>query len=57
MWLLTGNYADVMLTEVDGLVFQWNGIIPHNVIEMTFKKSITDQYLFMGSTSQQLGKV
>ena len=55
-WQL-GNHADVTLTEGGGLLFQWNGPIPHNVIEMTSKESITDQCLFVGSTSQQLGKV
>ena len=46
-----GEHQDVTITEGSGLSFKWEGSIPHNVIEMTSKESVTSDCLFVSSAT------
>jgi len=55
-WRL-GAYRDLTISEGAGLLFQWNGPVPHNVIEMASPLSVTEDCKFVNQDSKKLGQV
>jgi len=55
-WRL-GTYRDLTISEGTGLLFQWDGPVPHNVIEMESPLSVTQDCKFVNLDSTKLGQV
>lgn len=51
------SYEDLVITEGTGLLFEWEGVVPHNVIEMASSVSVARDCSFVGDQAQQLGQV
>ena len=52
-----GEHNDINITEGGGVVFKWNDVVPHNVIEMTSKESVSETCAYVGENASALGKV
>ena len=55
-WRLGVTYNDITITMGTGVVFRWDGSIPHNLIEMTSQDAVTS-CAFVGDNAVALGKV
>jgi len=55
-WRLGTTYDDITITVKTGVVFRWDGSIPHNLIEMTSHDAVAS-CAFVGSNAAALGKV
>ena len=55
-WRVT-NYDDIIIPEGAGLLFQWEGRIPHNVIEMASAVSVQPDCVFVGANAIETGQV
>ena len=54
-WRVT-TYNDITIPEGMGLIFQWNGPVPHSVVEMASRSSV-DSCLFVGPQAALTGQV
>ena len=54
-WRVTA-YSDITVPEGTGLIFQWNGPVPHSVVEMASRSSV-DSCLFVGPQAYLTGQV
>ena len=54
---MIGDHQDVTIEEGGGIVFKWNGVVSHNVIEMTSPESVSEECTFVSDQATNLGKV
>ena len=52
------EYSDITITEGTGLLFQWDGAVPQNVVEMASEASVGEDCMFVGEEQgEALGQV
>ena len=56
-WTIDHTYTDIIISEDSGLLFNWNGPTPHNLIEMSSPQSTSEHCTYVGSNAAALGKV
>jgi uncharacterized cupredoxin-like copper-binding protein len=56
-WTTDQSYSQISIPEGSGLLFQWSGSAPHDLVEMASPESTSQDCAFVGSTAVSLGKV
>ena len=51
------EHSDLTISASTGLLFQWDGSVPHNIYEMSTAVTSSDECLFVGDSAYELGKV
>ncbi len=55
-WRIT-RYEDMTITQGTGLLFEWDGVISHNLIEMASPLSTSRDCTFVGTRGNEVGQV